>query len=164
MANVFRRANLTPWRGDRRPILTPLLLCQTIRCWAAGGGGLKRVDTIARIRRSLSCAGQVDQGDRRELHVSRNTVRKVLRSGETEFAYEREHQPLPKLGPGVGACSIGSCSANAGKAGARAADADPDLRGAARRSAMRAATMRSGAMPRAGARSSGAVTAAALCR
>ena len=32
------------------------------------------------------------------LHVSRNTVRKVLRSGETEFNYEREVQPLPKLG------------------------------------------------------------------
>jgi transposase len=32
------------------------------------------------------------------LHVSRNTVRKVLRSGETSFVYEREVQPLPKLG------------------------------------------------------------------
>ena len=27
------------------------------------------------------------------------TVRKVLRSGETAFSYEREVQPLPKLGP-----------------------------------------------------------------
>ncbi len=34
----------------------------------------------------------------RELHVSRNTVRKVLRSGATEFTYEREVQPRPKLG------------------------------------------------------------------
>jgi hypothetical protein len=34
----------------------------------------------------------------RELHVSRHTVRKVLRSGATAFAYEREVQPLPKLG------------------------------------------------------------------
>ncbi len=34
----------------------------------------------------------------RKLHVSRNTVRKVLRSGETEFSYERDVQPLPKLG------------------------------------------------------------------
>ena len=34
----------------------------------------------------------------RELHVSRNTVRKVLRSGATEFTYQREIQPLPKLG------------------------------------------------------------------
>jgi hypothetical protein len=30
--------------------------------------------------------------------VSRNTVRKVLRSGETSFEYEREVQPRPKLG------------------------------------------------------------------
>ena len=34
-----------------------------------------------------------------DLGVSRNTVRKVLRSGETAFAYERSVQPLPKLGP-----------------------------------------------------------------
>jgi hypothetical protein len=34
----------------------------------------------------------------RDLKVSRNTVRKVLRSGETSFAYEREVQPLPRLG------------------------------------------------------------------
>ena len=31
--------------------------------------------------------------------TSRNTVRKVLRSGATEFTYEREVQPLPRLGP-----------------------------------------------------------------
>jgi hypothetical protein len=30
--------------------------------------------------------------------VSRNTVRKVLRSGETSFEYERDVQPRPKLG------------------------------------------------------------------
>jgi transposase len=35
----------------------------------------------------------------RELHVSRNTVRKVLRSGATAFTYEREVQPLQRLGP-----------------------------------------------------------------
>ena len=34
----------------------------------------------------------------RELHVSRNTVRKILRSDETDFFYERERQPLPKTG------------------------------------------------------------------
>src|SRR5690606_13723515 len=34
-----------------------------------------------------------------ELHVSRNTVRKVLRSGETAFSYQRERQPLPRIGP-----------------------------------------------------------------
>ncbi len=30
--------------------------------------------------------------------MSRNTVRKVLRSGETSFSYEREVQPRPKIG------------------------------------------------------------------
>jgi orotate phosphoribosyltransferase-like protein len=33
-----------------------------------------------------------------DLKVSRNTVRKVLRSGETSFEYERVVQPRPKLG------------------------------------------------------------------
>jgi hypothetical protein len=34
--------------------------------------------------------------------VSRNTVRKVLRSGETSFEYERDVQPRPKLGRWAG--------------------------------------------------------------
>jgi hypothetical protein len=36
---------------------------------------------------------------RRELGVSRKTVRKVIRSGVTEFSYERTVQPQPKIGP-----------------------------------------------------------------
>ena len=35
----------------------------------------------------------------RDLHIARNTVRKILRSGETSFRYEREVQPLPEIGP-----------------------------------------------------------------
>jgi hypothetical protein len=31
--------------------------------------------------------------------VPRNTVRRILRSGETSFSYERERQPQPKIGP-----------------------------------------------------------------
>jgi transposase len=34
----------------------------------------------------------------RDLRVSRNTVRKVLRSGATSVEYERDVQPRPKLG------------------------------------------------------------------
>jgi transposase len=34
----------------------------------------------------------------RDLKLSRNTVRKILRSGETSFSYERTVQPRPKLG------------------------------------------------------------------
>ena len=31
--------------------------------------------------------------------MSRNTVRKILRSDETDFSYERERQPMPRIGP-----------------------------------------------------------------
>ena len=62
---------------------------------------MKRVDTIARVRRAFHGQGWSMKKIRRELHVSRNTVRKILRSGETDFTYEREHQPLPKIGPWV---------------------------------------------------------------
>jgi hypothetical protein len=34
----------------------------------------------------------------RDLGVSRKVVRKVIRSGSTEFRYHREEQPLPKIG------------------------------------------------------------------
>ena len=37
----------------------------------------------------------------RELGIARDTVRKVLRSGSTEFVYKREVQPRRKLGPWV---------------------------------------------------------------
>jgi transposase len=60
---------------------------------------MKGVDTIARIRRAFFVQGRAIKEIVRELHVSRNTVRKVLRSGATEFTYEREVQPLPRLGP-----------------------------------------------------------------
>jgi transcriptional regulator with XRE-family HTH domain len=56
------------------------------------------VDTIARVRRAFHAQGWSMKRISRELHVSRNTVRKILRSGETDFTYERGHQPLPKIG------------------------------------------------------------------
>jgi transposase len=60
---------------------------------------MKGVDTIARVRREYFVRGKSIKEIVRELHVSRNTVRKVLRSGETSFGYAREVQPQPKLGP-----------------------------------------------------------------
>ena len=63
---------------------------------------MKGVDTIARIRREFFVRGKTIKEIVRELHVSRNTVRKVLRTGATEFTYEREVQPRPKLGPWKG--------------------------------------------------------------
>jgi transposase len=60
---------------------------------------LKRVDTIARVRRAFYVQGWSVKRIVRELHVSRNTVRKILRTDETEFSYERERQPMPRIGP-----------------------------------------------------------------
>ncbi len=59
---------------------------------------MKGVDTIARIRREFFVRGRSIKEIVRDLHVSRNTVRKVVRSGRTAFEYAREVQPLPKLG------------------------------------------------------------------
>ena len=59
---------------------------------------MKGVDTVARIRREFFVRGRTIKEIVRELHVSRNTVRKVLRSNETVFDYERSVQPRPKLG------------------------------------------------------------------
>jgi transposase len=56
------------------------------------------VETIARIRREHFVKGKTIKEIARDLGVSRNTVRKVLRSGETSFEYERTVQPRPKLG------------------------------------------------------------------
>ena len=57
------------------------------------------VETIAKIRRAFFVQGKSIKAICRELRVSRKTVRKVIRSDVTEFRYEREAQPLPKIGP-----------------------------------------------------------------
>jgi transposase len=56
------------------------------------------VETVGRIRREHWIKGKSIREIARDLKVSRNTVRKVLRSGETSLSYEREVQPRPKLG------------------------------------------------------------------
>jgi transposase len=56
------------------------------------------VETIGRIRREFFVQGKTIKAIARDLRVSRNTVRKVVRSGATAFAYDRETQPRPKLG------------------------------------------------------------------
>ena len=56
------------------------------------------VETIGRIRREYSVKGKSIKQIARELQLSRNTVRKVLRSGATSFEYMRAVQPRPKLG------------------------------------------------------------------
>jgi transposase len=56
------------------------------------------VETVAKIRRAYFVQGKAIKAICRELGVSRKVVRKVLRSEATEFRYEREEQPLPRLG------------------------------------------------------------------
>ena len=60
------------------------------------------VETIGKIRRACFVQGKPIKAICRELKVSRKVVRKVLRSGATSFEYEREVQPLPKIGPWKG--------------------------------------------------------------
>ena len=57
------------------------------------------LETIAKIRRAFFVQGKSIKLICRELGVSRKVVRKVIRSDATEFRYEREAQPLPKIGP-----------------------------------------------------------------
>lgn len=64
-----------------------------------GRFGMFVVETIARIRRAHFVQGKSIKLICRELRVSRKVVRKVLRSNATEFCYEREVQPLPRIGP-----------------------------------------------------------------
>jgi len=59
------------------------------------------VETIAKVRRAHFVQGKPIKQICRELKVSRKTVRKVLRSEATAFAYHRDVQPQPKLGPWV---------------------------------------------------------------
>ena len=59
------------------------------------------VETIARIRRDHLVKGVPIKKIARDLRVSRNTVRKVVRGDETSFSCERKIQPMPKLGPWV---------------------------------------------------------------
>ena len=59
------------------------------------------VETIARIRRDHLVRGVPIKKIARDLRVSKNTVRKVVRGDETSCSYERKIQPMPKLGPWV---------------------------------------------------------------
>ncbi len=56
------------------------------------------VETIAKVRRDHFVHGKGIKQISRERCPSRNWVRKILRSCETAFSYERPTQPFPKLG------------------------------------------------------------------
>ena len=57
------------------------------------------VETIAKIRRAYFIEKKPIKQICRDFRMSRNTIRKVIRSGATEFSYDRSHQPHPKIDP-----------------------------------------------------------------
>ena len=56
------------------------------------------VESIAKIRRYYFIDGKSLKEISRLLRLSRNTVRKVIRSGATEHRYQRTVQVQPRLG------------------------------------------------------------------
>ncbi len=61
--------------------------------------GMLIVETIAKIRRVYFQDKKPIKQIWREFRVSRNTVRKVIRSGVMELTHERRVQPQPEIGP-----------------------------------------------------------------
>ncbi len=57
------------------------------------------VETIAKIRRDYHVQGKGLKTIARQRGLSRNTVRKIIRSGVTELSYGREVRAYPRLGP-----------------------------------------------------------------
>ena len=57
------------------------------------------VETIAKVRHLHFNEKKSIKAICRSLKLSRPTVRKIIRSGVTEFKYERKSQPYPVLGP-----------------------------------------------------------------
>jgi len=55
------------------------------------------VETIGRIQREYFLKGKTIKEIGRDLRVSCNTLRKVVRSGATAFTYDRDVQPRPRL-------------------------------------------------------------------
>jgi transposase len=73
------------------------------------------VETIGRVRREFHVKGKKIKAIARELRVSRNTVRRIVRGEETVHRYARQEQPLPQLGAYVTALEE-MLATNGGKA------------------------------------------------
>lgn len=56
------------------------------------------METIRKIRHAYFREGKAIRAITREMNLSRNTVRNIIRSGITDQKYERVSQPHPKLG------------------------------------------------------------------
>jgi transposase len=61
--------------------------------------GMLIVETVAKVRRAYFLHQKSIKAICREFHLSRRVVRKVIRSQATEFRYERERQPRPRIDP-----------------------------------------------------------------
>ena len=57
------------------------------------------METIAKVRRLHFVEKKGIREISRSLNLNRATVRKIVRSGKTEFKYKRMSQPYPVLGP-----------------------------------------------------------------
>ena len=57
------------------------------------------VETIAKIRRAYHRDKTSIRQIAKDMNLARNTVRKVIRSDQTEMNYERKSQPHPQLEP-----------------------------------------------------------------
>lgn len=63
------------------------------------------VETIRKIRLAAHGGGKSIRQIAKDLNLSRNTVRKVLRRDDTQFEYHRDTVHRPKLGPYVAVLS-----------------------------------------------------------
>jgi AraC-like DNA-binding protein len=55
------------------------------------------LETTAKVRRDHFVHGTSIEEISQDLGISRNSVRKILRFGDTSFRYERPETPMPKL-------------------------------------------------------------------
>ena len=59
------------------------------------------VETIGMVRRYYLVEKKGIKGICRVLNLSRETIRKIVRSETMAFTYERQVQPYPELGPWI---------------------------------------------------------------
>ena len=100
----------------------------TCACVGTGARGMITVDTIAKVRRAHFVDKKKIKAIARELRLSRNTVRSIVRAEEeTERRYQRREQPMPQLGPYVTALA-GDADGQREAAETRASDLSADVR------------------------------------
>ena len=58
---------------------------------------MQTVESIRKIKLAYGREGKSIGQIARDFHMSRNTVRKVIRSESTKFEYRRRVQPMPRM-------------------------------------------------------------------